>query len=398
MFCARRSRGMAMNNFQENMEDTAERSRSERHLEAVRQQGGMFVEAVRLTRMPMLVTDATLPGNPITFANQAFIDLSGYTIDELLGQEPHFMNGDGTDPAAVRRYQAAMAEGRDEDLEILQYRKNGTAFRAMLFASPLGDGQGTIVHHFLSYLDITRRHDAETELRTLTRELEQRVAARTRELEEANAGLAAAAAERELLLVEVNHRAKNSLAVAASLLGIQGRRHPDPAVKALFEEARDRLNAMARVHDLLSTSESAQHVNVATYVSELCAALASLGGSDGRIRLVAEAEGDILVHADTAFPLGIVLTELITNAVKYAFPAPRAGTILVEARRVGAGRIEVLVRDDGVGMSEVREGSLGYGLVRSLVKQIRGELDIRTGAGVTVALSFDETGAERAGA
>ena len=65
-----------------------------------------------------------------------------------------------------------------------------------------------------------------------------------------------------MLLVEVNHRAKNSLAIAASLLGIQGRRQPDPAVKALFEEAQDRLNAMARVHDLLSKSERSQHVDV----------------------------------------------------------------------------------------------------------------------------------------
>ena len=62
-------------------------------MEGVRQQGGMFVEAVRVTRMPMLVTDAKLPGNPIIFANRAFIELSGYSHNELLGQDPHFMNG-----------------------------------------------------------------------------------------------------------------------------------------------------------------------------------------------------------------------------------------------------------------------------------------------------------------
>ena len=77
------------------------------------------------------------------------------------------------------------------------------------------------------------------------------MAARTRELEAANSRLSALVTEREMLLVEVNHRAKNSLAIAASLLAIQGRRQPDPAVRALFEEAQDRLNAMARVHDLL---------------------------------------------------------------------------------------------------------------------------------------------------
>jgi PAS domain-containing protein len=76
-----------LNEYQENLRNTAERDHSERHIEAVREQGGMFVEAVRVTRMPMLVTDARLPGNPIIFSNRAFRELSGYTEDELLGQD-----------------------------------------------------------------------------------------------------------------------------------------------------------------------------------------------------------------------------------------------------------------------------------------------------------------------
>ena len=91
-----------MNEYQENMADTPARTLSERHIEGVREQGGMFVEAVRVTRMPMLVTDATLPGNPVTFANGAFISLSGYSLDELVGQDPHFMNGPDTNPEAIR--------------------------------------------------------------------------------------------------------------------------------------------------------------------------------------------------------------------------------------------------------------------------------------------------------
>jgi PAS domain S-box-containing protein len=379
-----------MNEFEENKVDTAERTVAERHIEAVRQQGGLFVEAVRRTRMPMLVTDATLPGNPIVFANQAFVDLSGYGMDELLGQDPHFMNGEGTDPEAIRRYETAITDGRDETLEILQYRKGGTPFRAMLFASPVDDGQGTVTNHFLSYLDITRRYVAEEDLRTLASELEARVAARTRDLEAVNTRLSALVSEREMLLVEVNHRAKNSLAIAASLLAIQGRRQPDPAVRALFEEAHDRLNAMARVHDLLSKSEQAQRVDVSVYVADLCGALKPITENDDRIRLEAKMDDGMLVDADTAVPLGIVLTELITNAVKYAFPAPRSGTILVQARRSQPGWAELVVRDDGIGMSSLREGSLGYGLVRSLVQQIRGEIDVRSDAGLTVTISFPE--------
>ncbi len=377
-----------MNEFEEGIADTAERTRSEHHIETVRQQGGLFVEAVRVTRMPMVVTDATLPGNPITFANAAFIDLSGYTMDELLGQDPHFMNGEATDPEAIQRYQSAIRAGRDETLEIVQYRKDGTPFRAMLFASPLDDGQGTVTNHFLSYLDISRRYDAEESLRALTLELEERVATRTRELEAANERLTNLVAEREMLVIEVNHRAKNSLGIASALLGIQAHRQTDPGVRTLFEEAQDRLSAMAQVHDLLSKSESSQRVDLGAYVKALCEALRSMTDDD-RIGLDAKVEQGILVHADIAVPLGLVLTELITNAVKYAFPDRRPGTIDIRARRSQAGWVDVVVRDDGIGMSGgLREGSLGYSIVRSLVRQIGGDIDIRSDAGVTVSISF----------
>ena len=377
-----------MNNFEEDLADTASRTRSERRLDDVRERGGFFVEAVRLTRMPMIVTDATLPGNPIIFANDAFLQLSGYSHDELTGQDPHFMNGEGTDPAAVREYEAAMAAGRDANLEIVQYRKGGEPFRAMLFASALDDGQGTVRHHFLSFLDISRRFDAEQRLRRLTDALEATVAERTRELQKANAVLEGLLVEKETLLAEVNHRAKNSLAIASALLGIQGRRQSDPKVKALFAEAQDRLMAMARVHDLLSKSETAQSVDLALYLIDLCAALRPITERDDCVLLESEAEDGIAIHADIAIPLGIVATELITNAVKYAFPPPACGTIRVDARRRGESEVELIVSDDGIGMGELREGSLGYGLVETLVRKIGGEMEVRAEDGVSVTIRF----------
>ncbi|WP_373568667.1 ATP-binding protein [Paracoccus actinidiae] len=80
----------------------------------------------------------------------------------------------------------------------------------------------------------------------------------------------------------------------------------------------------------------------------------------------------------------------MTNAIKYAFPGGRSGMIVVQAKRSGPGRVEVIVRDNGVGMTNYREGSLGYGLVRSLVKQIGGEIEIQGDAGVTVTICFSD--------
>jgi two-component sensor histidine kinase len=281
-----------------------------------------------------------------------------------------------------------MAQGRDENLEIVQYRKDGTAFRAMLFASPLDDGQGKVLHHFLSYLDVTRRHRAEEDLRALTQELEAKVAERTRELEQANSVLAGLLRERDTLLAEVNHRAKNSLSIASSLLAIQSRRLSDPAIQALFEEARDRIMAMSRVHDLLSKSETSQRVNLRTYLGDLCAALRPITEHDSCVKLTSDVDDEILVDAETAIPLGIIATELITNAVKYAFPPPDCGTIAVRAFRPEPGFVSLIISDDGRGMSKPREGSLGYGLVAVLVRQLGGEMHVSGEDGVKVTIRF----------
>ena len=366
-----------MNNFDDAVGTTLERTRSEHRLEGVRLQGGIFVEAVRVTRMPMMATDATLPGNPIIFANAALLRLSGYSIKEMLGQDPHFMNGEHTEPAAVESYETSMRKGRDATLELVQYRKDGSPFRTMLFATPVRDGDGEVTNHFLSFLDITRRHAAEENLRTLTGQLEARVFARTQELEAANKVLSQLVDEREMLVAEVNHRAKNSLAIAASLISLQAHRQADDNVKALFFETQERLVAI-------------QLIDVSGYMRDLCEAHRPVAGQEGRIRIETDLEAGILVDPDTAVPLGIVLTELITNALKYAFPGSRSGRLLAELRRKPNDKIEVVVCDDGVGMAQAREGSLGYGIIRSLIRQIGGTIDVRSVDGLTVTIEFPQ--------
>jgi hypothetical protein len=94
-------------------------------------------------------------------------------------------------------------------------------------------------------------------------------------------------------------------------------------------------------------------------VTDLCEALRPITEDHDRVKFSANAEASILVEADTAFALGIVLTELVTNAVKYAFPPPRSGTIQANVRRGDPERLEVSIKDDGIGMASFREGSLG---------------------------------------
>jgi PAS domain S-box-containing protein len=379
---------------------TPERGEVERKVEALRQQGGIFVDAVRATRMPILVTDAMLPGNPVIFANDAFLALSGYAMDEVLGQQPHFLDGPQADSEAVRQFATAIAQRRDESLEVLQHRKDGSTFWAAAFVSPRTDEHGQVIHHFLSFLDITRRRETEVALRRLNAELEQRVDERTRELTEANAHLTNLntrltdlVAQNEVLMREVNHRAKNSLALASALLSVQAWQQADPTAKAALLEAQARLVAIAQVFDLLGKSEDGRRVDLVGYLRELCSLLVPSDDRDARIRLTVAGEGGMLVDSKKAVSLGLVVNELVTNAVKHAFPPPRAGTIEVQARRLSPERGTVHLRDNGIGMPpKVREGSLGFKLVRALVEQVDGEIAIDGDGdgdgGVEVTLTF----------
>lgn len=163
------SRDTSPNAFERGKPGTSARDRAEGRIEGVRDLGGVFVEAVRATRLPMVLTDPTLPGDPIVFANQAFLDLSGYSMAEVLGQSPHFMNGPDTDPEDAARFVQILADDQDGVVETIQYAKDGRRFVATVLLSAFKDDAGRAINHFLTWADVTRRVDAEdalTDLRT----------------------------------------------------------------------------------------------------------------------------------------------------------------------------------------------------------------------------------------
>jgi two-component sensor histidine kinase len=298
------------------------------------------------------------------------------------------MDGLRTNPALIERFEAALKEGRDETLDLLQYRKDGRTRHASVFVSPLRDKAGKVTHHFLSFLDVTARVIAEEDLRSLSATLERRVEERTAELETANSRLTELLAERKLLLDEVNHRAKNSLMIASSLLAVQARRQTDSTVQAALEEAQSRLQAMAKVHDLLSLSGNPQQVDLGDYLRGVCSSLVpSEEGS--RVRIVLDVEEHVPVSAEVAVSLGLIVNELVTNALKHAFPPPRSGTINVQAHRSGSDRVILVVRDNGVGMGADSKGNLGLGIVRALTRQIGGAVGVSGEGGVTTTISLN---------
>lgn len=125
----------------------------------------LFFAAIEMTRMPMIVTDPNRPDNPIVFANQAFLNTTGYSMDEVVGHNCRFLQGEGTDPEVVANLRRAIRERTDIAVEIQNFRKDGSSFWNALFVSPIFDRDGKLLYFFGSQLDVTRRREAEMALR-----------------------------------------------------------------------------------------------------------------------------------------------------------------------------------------------------------------------------------------
>ncbi|WCM94467.1 histidine kinase famiy protein [Acidovorax sp. NCPPB 2350] len=124
----------------------------------------IFFAAIETTRMPMLVTDPRQPDNPIVFCNRAFVAMTGYHLQEILGHNCRFLQGPGTDRNTVAAVREAVEQRREISLELLNYRKDGSSFWNALFISPVYNRRGELVYFFASQLDVSRRRDAEEAL------------------------------------------------------------------------------------------------------------------------------------------------------------------------------------------------------------------------------------------
>jgi len=125
----------------------------------------IFFAAVETTRMPMIVTDPKRPDNPIIFANNAFIDMTGYSREEIVGANCRFLQGPETDPKAVREVREAIQARTEVAVELVNYKKDGSSFWNALFISPVYNDSGDLIYFFASQLDVSRRRDAEDGLR-----------------------------------------------------------------------------------------------------------------------------------------------------------------------------------------------------------------------------------------
>ena len=245
--------------------------------------------AVERTRMPMVVTDPRQPDNPIVLANHAFLELTGYTADEVIGSNCRMLQGPDTNAADVDAIRTGLSENPDHvTVEILNYRKDGTSFWNQLFINAVTDEGGALLYYFASQKDITAQR-------------------RAQEME----------ATERLLLMEVDHRAMNALALVQSIVGLS---RADSA-SAYAASVRGRVQALAHAHRLLGesgwTGADFGQVLTAEIPQGMAARVVATGGA-------------VSLPAGLVQPMALVIHELMSNALQHGSLAGSDGTVEID--------------------------------------------------------------------
>jgi PAS domain S-box-containing protein len=292
-------------------------------------------------------------------------------------------------------WQRAIATKAPIDAELRIRHETGEWRWTSARAIPLLDNRGALRGWVGMNIDITDRKRAEEEKNELMNQL---VSLNTRleaRVEERTAEISKALAEREVLIREIHHRVKNNLQVVISLINMQIRKVEPGANRDALQECQNRVRAIALIHEKLYRSTDFAHIPFSEYARELATTIFhTIGTSPGTVSL--ELAIDKVVFAvDKAIPCGLILNELITNALKHAFKDGRPGTIHVELLRLDAERVRLTVRDNGIGLGDEaqihKSGALGLQLVHTLADQIEAELIISSQSGASFALTFPAT-------
>jgi PAS domain S-box-containing protein len=305
-------------------------------------------------------------GDVRVYANQKFLEMFGYDrMEDAIGRPTfHVIHPDDRDRINEFNRRRQSGEPAPSRYEFKGIRKDGTIVHVEASAAKvLYRGQPAS----LAYLrDITERRQAEEQIKTSLK-------------------------EKEVLIKEIHHRVKNNLQVVSSLLFLQSQTVKDEETRRILEESRNRVKSMAFIHKQLYQSKNLAHIDFAPYVRSLTRNLLTSYRPNGNAISLDVCVDDIFLALDSAIPCGLIINELVSNALKHAFLNGSAGHITVDLHQEG-GKNVLVVSDDGVGLPgdldvQTTE-TLGLQLVSALVQQLDGTLELERDSGTVFKISF----------
>jgi PAS domain S-box-containing protein len=349
----------------------------------------------------------------LLYANRASLDIFGVREPFEMRRVKLF-----DDPHIPAKAKGKLLEGKKVSFTVpfdlerekkerqVRSRKSGVLYVEMHIA-PLGPDLRDY-GYLMQLQDVTARKLKEEEQARARDELERIVGERTRELSEANKRLRAemsgreqvearlreSVREKEILLKEVYHRVKNNLLMISSLLRLQSAQLKDREARDLFRESRDRVRSMSLIHEKLYQSADMASIDLRDYIRNLAVYLFRSYSTDAsNVNLVIDVP-PVSLDVDTIIPCGLILNELISNALKHAFPEGRTGEVRISLRQEDENSYELLVRDTGAGLPaglDVRRTeTLGMQLVCSLAEQLGGRLEVQSDGGTSFRITFRE--------
>ncbi|ADJ26062.1 signal transduction histidine kinase [Dehalogenimonas lykanthroporepellens BL-DC-9] len=308
----------------------------------------------------------------ITSWNRAAEHMLGYSAEEMIGRTNDILIPPDMDNEVPERLREIDETGRTVKWETRRRRKDGTIIDVAVTISPIRDTEGRVTGYSTIARDITESNRSRERLKS-------------------------ALAEKELLLKEIHHRVKNNMQVISSLLKMQGQFVNDESTRAMLQESQERIKSMSLVYNKLYQSSDLACIGMKEYVPELVTNLVhAYATSPDSVKPELDVD-DVTFDIDTAIPLGLVINELVTNAMKYAFPSGRRGKILVSLKRLDAGStgFRLVVRDNGVGLPEdfdpLTNRSLGMRLVNALARhQLGGTVELLRDGGTEFIITFEK--------
>jgi PAS domain S-box-containing protein len=334
----------------------------------------LFSQVNRLQEQYRVVTEAlndavfTLDAEGrFTFGNAAGERLTGYRLEELLGHSFMDLVAPEDLPELVDRFRRAIAgEAISPHVRAEMIRKDGTHVPIELsMANLILDGR--VIGRVGVARDITDRRRAEEQIHVSLQ-------------------------EKEVLLKEIHHRVKNNLQIISSLLNLQSKYINDPQALQMFIDSQNRVKSMALIHEILFQSREIAKLDFAEYIKNISIQLfRSYDAYSKNITLVINVK-DIILDFDTAIPCGLIVTELVSNSLKYAFMDGRKGEISIEFSSDHSGLLTLIVSDNGIGFPENIEfekmESLGLKLVVALANQLAGTVELDHSKGTTFKITF----------